>query len=72
MHKIRTPRPGPWEIDKKNVILEKVANLEPQIVWEYTKNNTLKKENFDMTDAYAVVLGGMHKEGLWKPNEIIS
>ncbi len=25
----------------------------------------LKKENFDMTDAYAVVLGGMHKEGLW-------
>ena len=45
----------PWDVDKKNVILEKVADLEPQIVWEYTKNNTLKKENFDMTDLHTCV-----------------
>lgn len=54
-----------WKIDKKNVIWDKVANLEPQIVWEYTKNNTLKKENFDMTDAYACARAIMCKEGKW-------
>ena len=57
----------PFEIDKKTVIWEKVSDIESQIVWLYDKNMKLKKENFDMTDAYAVVLGGMHKEGLWKP-----
>ena len=54
-----------WETDKKMVIWEKVADLEPQIVWEYTRNNTLKKENFDMTDSYACVRAIMCKEGLW-------
>lgn len=55
----------PWEIDKKTIIWEKVADLEPQIVWEYTKNNTLKKENFDMTDAYTCARAIMCKEGIW-------
>lgn len=55
----------PWEIDKKMVIWEKVADLEPQIVWEYSKNNTLKKENFDMTDAYTCARAIMCKEGVW-------
>ena len=54
-----------WKVDKKTVIWEKVADLEPQIVWEYTRNNTLKKENFDMTDAYACVRAIMCKDGLW-------
>lgn len=54
-----------WETDKKMVIWEKVADLEPQIVWEYTRNNTLKKENFDMTDSYACVRAIMCKEGMW-------
>jgi RNase H-fold protein (predicted Holliday junction resolvase) len=45
----------PSDTDKKLIVWEKVADLEPTIVWEYTKNNTLKKENFDMTDAYAAV-----------------
>jgi hypothetical protein len=44
------------DIDKKQVIWELVAKREPQITWLYTRNNTLKKENFDMTDAYTVVL----------------
>jgi hypothetical protein len=56
----------PKDIDKKMVIWEKVAKKEPQITWSYTKNNTLKKENFDMTDAYCCVLGYMKKEGVWK------
>lgn len=43
--------------DKKQIIWEKVAEREPQITWLYTRNNTLKKENYDMTDAYTCVLG---------------
>jgi RNase H-fold protein (predicted Holliday junction resolvase) len=46
----------PKDCDKKQIIWELVAKREPQITWLYTKNNTLKKENFDMTDAYTVVL----------------
>ena len=56
----------PKDVDKKMVIWEKVAELEPSIVWEYTKNNTLKKENFDMTDGYCAVLGFMYKHGYWE------
>jgi RNase H-fold protein (predicted Holliday junction resolvase) len=55
-----------WDIDKKQIIWDKVADREPQIVWEYDKNMKLKKENFDMTDAYTCVLGHMRKEGIWK------
>jgi len=55
----------PWDVDKKMVIWDKVASLEPHIVWEYTRNNTLKKENFDMTDAYACARAIMCKEGHW-------
>jgi len=55
----------PFDIDKKMVIWEKVSELEPQIVWFYDKNHKLKKENFDMTDAYACVRGAMRKQGLW-------
>ena len=54
----------PWDVDKKMVIWEKVAELEPHIVWEYTRNNTLKKENFDMTDAYCAVMGFLNKHNL--------
>jgi RNase H-fold protein (predicted Holliday junction resolvase) len=55
----------PWDIDKKQVIWEKVANLQPQIVWEYDKNGKLKKENFDMTDAFTSGRAIMCKDGLW-------
>ena len=55
----------PWEVDKKMVIWEKVANLEPQIVWEYDRNQNLKKENFDMTDSYACVRAVMCRDGIW-------
>ena len=55
----------PKDIDKKVVIWELVAKKEPQIVWGYTKNNTLKKENFDQTDAYTCVLGYMRSKEIW-------
>lgn len=53
------------DIDKKQIIWDLVAKREPQIVWSYTKNNTLKKENFDQSDAYCCVLGFMNQEGFW-------
>jgi hypothetical protein len=55
----------PKDIDKKHIIWELVAKREPQITWQYTKNNTLKKEVYDMSDAYCCVLGYMKQEGVW-------
>ena len=55
-----------FDVDKKMIIWELVSDIEPQINWFFDKKNKLKKENFDMTDAYAAVLGYMRKEGLWK------
>ena len=55
----------PKDCDKKQIIWEQVAKREPQINWVYTKNNTLKKENYDMSDAYCCVLGYMKSENIW-------
>jgi hypothetical protein len=55
----------PKDIDKKEIIWDLVAKREPQITWQYTRNNTLKKENFDQTDAYCAVLGHMKSEKIW-------
>jgi RNase H-fold protein (predicted Holliday junction resolvase) len=55
----------PKDVDKKMIIWELVAKREPQIQWQYTKNQTLKKENFDQTDAYTCVLGYMRSKGIW-------
>ena len=46
----------PKDCDKKQIVWELVAKREPQIQWLFTRNNTLKKENFDMSDSYTVVL----------------
>lgn len=56
----------PKDVDKKMIIWDKVAKREPQIKWLYTRNNTLKKENFDQTDAYTCALGFMRSKGIWK------
>jgi len=55
----------PKTIDKKEIIWEQVAKMEPQITWLYTRNNTLKKENYDMTDSYTCVLGHMRSKKIW-------
>lgn len=64
----------PFDVDKKQVIFDKVDELEPQIEWLYSspsKKNPdavkrFKKENYDMTDAYACVRAVMKRDGLWK------
>lgn len=55
----------PKDVDKKVIIWELVAKREPQITWQYTKNNTLKKENYDQTDAYCAALGYMKMKEIW-------
>jgi hypothetical protein len=55
----------PKDIDKKQLVWQKVSEAEPQIVWLYTRNNTLKKECFDQADAYTCVQGYMKQQGLW-------
>jgi len=54
-----------WDVDKKQIIWEHVAKLEPQITWQYTKKQTLKKENFDMSDSYTCVRGYMKSKKIW-------
>ena len=55
----------PKTIDKKEIIWKKVSDKEPQIKWLYTKNNTLKKECFDISDSYTCVLGYMKDQKIW-------
>lgn len=55
----------PMDVNKKMVIWEKVREREPQLQWLMDKKNQLKKENFDMSDAYTVVIGVMKRDGLW-------
>jgi len=55
----------PKDIDKKELIWKKVSEAEPQIVWLYTRNNTLKKECYDQADSYTCVQGYMKQQGLW-------
>lgn len=47
----------PKDIDKKLIIWERVNSLFPEIEWFYDRNGNLKKENFDMADSVATVIG---------------
>ena len=52
----------PWDLEKKTLLQQKVAEIFPQIEWLYDKDNNLKKENFDSSDAYIALLGQLNKE----------
>lgn len=52
--------PKGWKNDeKKEFIRQKVSQLEPQINWFYTRNNTIKDTSYDMSDAYACGYAGL-------------
>lgn len=53
------------DIDKKSIIWELVADMEPQITWLYDKKGKLKKENYDMSDSLVCVIGKQRMDGLW-------
>lgn len=55
----------PKDIDKKQIIWDLVAKREPQITWLYNKKNLIKKECYDMSDAYTCVLGKMRELQIW-------
>lgn len=52
----------PWEIDKKEVLQQKVAEIFPDVQWIYNKKGELSKENFDSSDAYVALLGQLNKD----------
>lgn len=56
----------PKDVDKKLIIWEKVAELEPNVQWFYDKKGNLAKESFDSSDAYCCVRGFMRKHEFWK------
>lgn len=47
----------PKDIDKKHVIWEHVNAVCPEVKWLYGKTGSLKKENYDMSDAATAVIG---------------
>lgn len=56
----------PFDVDKKMVVWEKVADECPSIVWFYDKKNKLVKESFDCSDAYVAGVAYMNKINKWK------
>ena len=58
----------PNDADKKMIVWELVADMEPQVTWLYDKKGKLKKESFDISDAFTCGLSWMQREGIWKTN----
>ena len=59
-----------WDIDKKQVILDKVSEKYPEIEWIYDQKGELKKENFDSSDSVCCILGYLGLEKNPKPEKI--
>jgi len=47
----------PKDIDKKHIIWEHVNAVCPEVEWLYDKNGKLKKENYDISDSIACIIG---------------
>jgi Holliday junction resolvasome RuvABC endonuclease subunit len=52
----------PKDVDKKEIVWNKVATLEPFVEWVRDTKGKLKVENFDMADSYVVACAGMDKK----------
>lgn len=50
------------DIDKKEIIWNRVSDMYPDIQWVKDKNGNLKKENFDACDALVCILATLNKE----------
>lgn len=64
----------PFDIDKKNVMMNKVQDLYPNIPWVLDKNGELKKENYDACDSLVCVLAfiNLYRNGnVMEPPKII-
>lgn len=58
--------PKEYQDDKKQYIWEKVAKLQPEIIWFYDKNNKLKTINYDMSDSFTVTYAYLKQIGIIK------
>jgi RNase H-fold protein (predicted Holliday junction resolvase) len=56
----------PKDIDKKKIVWDLVSKREPEINWLLDKKGQLKKENFDMSDAYTVMLAFAHQKEIFQ------
>ena len=56
----------PKDVDKKKVVWDKVNARQPEINWILDKKGALKKENFDMSDAYTVALAFAHLKQIFE------
>lgn len=56
----------PKDADKKKIVWDLVAKREPEINWLLDKKGQLKKENFDMSDAYTVMLAFAHQKEIFE------
>lgn len=59
----------PYDIDKKNIMMNLVNDMYPDIEWVYNKNGELKKENYDACDSLICVLAyiNVNRFGIEKP-----
>ena len=51
-----------FDCSKKEIIWNKISEIFKDIEWLYDKNNQLKKENFDASDALTASIGFLHKK----------
>lgn len=56
----------PSNVDKKQVVLEMVTELHPQIKWPYNRNMKIAKEAYDQADAVCCAYGYMQMIDKWK------
>jgi len=56
----------PKDVDKKKIVWDLVSKREPEINWLLDKKGQLKKENFDMSDAYTVMLAIAHQKEIFQ------
>ncbi len=56
----------PKDVDKKKIVWDLVSKREPEINWLLDKKGQLKKENYDMSDAYTVMLAFAHQKEIFQ------
>lgn len=64
----------PFDIDKKDVMMNKVNDLYPDITWVLNKKGEIKKENFDACDSLVCALAyiNLYRNGDVKEPPVIS
>lgn len=56
----------PTDVDKKQVVLDLVTELHPQIKWPYNRNMKIAKEAYDQADAVCCAYGFMQMIEKWE------